>query len=289
MRQRKIQSKQTKNLLRTWFFDKPAKFAVYSFIAMFVVGLLYSLIAMLLNISDARPLILLEFAAFIWSICYLIKQLPHDNMYHGDFVALTNGYGILTTFIPLVTLLFVGANFSAIKYKLVIMHATAPTALWFIIFCATIVYLYFFGLIVSSIYAKYKRALEIGIKQWKIICSFPFAFIMMWTPGYLIKDNKTNSALTIKSRWFSKLNKWVIANKQNTWMAFLTLILFTNVFSGTSSLLLTGCLIILYVLLYIKHKKDFLKNINRGYALSAIGINVIIIFVLIIQELTKAN
>ena len=120
MRQRKIQNKQKTNLLRTWFFDKPAKFAVYSFIAMFVVGLLYSLIAMLLNISDARPLVLLEFAAFIWSICHLIKQLPHDNMYHSDFVALTNGYAMITTFIPLVTLLFVGANFSAIKYKLFI-------------------------------------------------------------------------------------------------------------------------------------------------------------------------
>jgi hypothetical protein len=55
--------------------------------------------------------------------------------------------------------------------------------------------LYLIGVALSGIYAKYKRATTLGIKPWKVILSMPFAFLLMWTPGYLIKDKDTKSVL----------------------------------------------------------------------------------------------
>ena len=275
--------------IRTWIFDKPAMFAVLSFGIMFIVSLLYSAVASLLNISNSYPLGILLFLSLVWSIYYLIKKLPHEKMYRGDFIAITNACSLLAVGIPTLTILLVGNNINALKQKLFFMYMTNSNMLWIVFLCTALLYLYVFGIILSGIYAKYKRATEIGISKWKVICSFPFAFLLMWTPGYLINDKQNGSNLTIKTRWYSKFNKWIIANSQNTLLAFLIIVFLTNMFSGLESLLLTTFLLVIYVLWHVKHKKDFLKNINNGYALSAVSINLTIIFILLVQGLIKAN
>lgn len=288
------QKKQLKNnhkksnyssLLRTWIFDKPAFFAVLSFGIMFIVSLVYALIASVLNLSDSRPLFFLLVISFVWSICYLIKKLPHDEMPRNDFIAITNACCLITTFIPIITLLITGTNIALIKRKLFFMNMHNPGMLWVMFLCVALLYLYVFGLVMSNIYAKYKRAREIGIDNWKIICSFPFSFFLMWTPGYLINDKKNTSKVQIKTHWFSRLNKWIVGNKQNTILAFCILLLLSNMFAGLSTLLWIGFLLAIYILWYVKHKTKFLKNINNGYALSAVSINIACIIILIISSL----
>ena len=289
-RTKNIQKKQNDATpLRTWIFDMPAKFALVTFGLMFVISVIYAAVASLLNTSDTRPLLFILFLSFIWSICYLVKKLAHTNMYRDGFIAITNACCIITACIPSVILLFTGTNIEAVKRTFITMHITHPSTIWIILLCAAILYLYVFGLVISNIYAKYKRAREIGISKWKIICSFPFAFLLMWAPGYLINDKKNDSGIMIKSKLYSKFNKWVVANTQNTLATFLVLVMLNNVYSDASSLLLTLFLLVIYTLWYIKHKKDFLKNINRGYALSAVSINMITIFMLIITALTHVN
>ena len=52
--------------------------------------------------------------------------------------------------------------------------------------------------------------------------------------------------------------------------------------SGTPTLALSLILLGIYTLWYVKHKTDFIKNINRGYALTAVGINIAIIIVMLV-------
>jgi len=285
-----IKKKQTtSSMLRTWVFDMPAKFALISFGLMFCLSLVYAAIASLFNIPDTRALLIILFASFIWSIYYFIKKLPNTNMTRNGFIAITNACSLIAICIPTIVLLLAGVNVATAKQKFMIIYVTHPGFIWFMLLCIALLYLYVFGVIISNIYAKYKRAREIGISKWKIICSFPFAFLLMWAPGYLINDKQNGSNVIIKSRWYSKLNRWVVANLQNTLIAFLVIVVLNNMFSGSSSLLLTAFLLVIYALWSIKHKKDFLKNINRGYALSAVSINMITIFMLIITALISAN
>ncbi len=107
----------------------------------------------------------------------------------------------------------------------------------------------------------------------------------MWTPGYLIKDKEIKSGLEIKSHWYSKLNKWVLSNFGNTLFVFLLLIFFKSLIAGTATLVLAIISLIIYALWYTKHKSDFIKNINQGYALTAVCINLAILLAVITQYL----
>jgi hypothetical protein len=141
--------------------------------------------------------------------------------------------------------------------------------------------LYLFGLAISGIYAKYKRCKEMGITPWKIFLSMPFAFFMLWTPGYLIEEKTKKSNLQIKSKWFGNFNKWVLSSFNNVLFVFLFLTICKTMIAGLPTMVLCAVLLIIYTLWYVKHKSDFIKNINNGYALTAVGINIAIILAVI--------
>jgi len=162
------------------------------------------------------------------------------------------------------------------------MYMFHPTLFWIMTVCGVFIYLYVFGLAISNIYAKYKRAVEMGINKWNVIASMPFAFLLMWTPGYLISDKKHNSNLQIKTKWYAKFNKWIVSNSNNTLLMFVFLLLF-NIFYDVSALLWIAFLLVIYALWIVKHKSNFLKNINQGYAWTAIGINFAAIVVIIVS------
>lgn len=277
---------QTKtNSLCNWLFRKPAMFALLSFSILFVTIFLYSMIAAIFNISSAEPLRVLLILAFIWNIYYLIKKLPHTDMHRDDFVAIVNGCSLIAIFIPLITLFAVGYNLRILQYRFMWLYAYHPVLLWIIGIFITLLYLYVFGVMLSNIYAKYKRAVQIGISKKMVIASMPFAFLLMWTPGYLIPDSKQISNLKIKSKWYSKFNNWVVSNETNTLFMFLLFVLLTNVFSGALSLLLTGALLIVYALWILRYKTKFIKNINQNYAWCAVGINIAILIVILLRML----
>ena len=87
--------KKTSNQLKQWLFNKPAVFTLLSFIFISVFILIYSLIASWLNINHEQNLLfglVLFLLPFIYPVYYMIKKLPHDNMYRNDFIAIVNTY-----------------------------------------------------------------------------------------------------------------------------------------------------------------------------------------------------
>ena len=269
------------NQLKTWLFDKPVVFALLTFLINCVVGIAYAIFASVFAITAAWPLVLLLIASFCWTTYYIVKKLPHDNMYRDDFVAITNGCCLISVLIPSITMLLLGSDIQLIKYKFMMLYFWHPVTVWFLVTFFILLYLYLLGLAISGFYAKYKRARELGISKWKVILSMPFAFLLMWTPGYLIPAKKSESNLTIKTKWFANLNKWIVSDTSNTLLAFLVLILLRNVFAGLPALLLTLFLLMIYTLWVLKRKASFVKNINNGYAWTAVVINITTIIVVI--------
>ena len=278
-----MQKEKTK--LKSWLLIKPLMFTLWCLILGTILGFAYSFIQSIFNFESMIPLYILCALTFILPACYIIQKLPHEKMGQNDFVAITNGAGFISIIASLVAILTIGFYGENIQRDMLMMYILHPTIFYGILLFVFVTSLYLIGVALSGIYAKYKRATTLGISPWRVILSMPFTFLLMWTPGYLIQDKEIKSELEIKSSWFKKLNKWVLANFNNTLFMFLLLLFFKCVIAGTATLVLSALLLILYVLWYVKHKSDFIKNINKGYALTAVGINLAILFAVIIQHL----
>jgi hypothetical protein len=205
-------------------------------------------------------------------------------MSRHDFVAITNGCAFVSILFSLFTIPFF-AYFKNLQEKILELYILHNSLFTVFVIALVIIALYLIGLSLSGLYAKYKRCNTIGISPWKIILSMPFAFFMLWTPGYLIEEKTKKSNLEIKSQWYSKFNNWVLSSVNNTLFVFLFIVLFKSLVAGVATLVLTTTLFVLYTLWYVKHKSDFIKNINNGYALTAVGINIAIILAVLSQAI----
>ena len=272
-----------KTQLKSWLLTKPITFMLWFLILGLILSFGYSVIQSVFNFESMIPLYVLLALTFILPACYMIQKLPHDKMNQSDFVAITNGAGIISIIASLVAILTVGGYGKNIQRDMMILYVSHPTMFYILLSFIMLTSLYLIGLAISGIYAKYKRATTLGISPWHVILSMPFAFLLMWTPGYLIKDKEIKSGLEIKSHWYSKLNKWVLSNFGNTLFVFLLLIFFKSLIAGSATLILAIISLVIYALWYTKHKSDFVKNINKGYALTAVGINLAILLAVIIQ------
>lgn len=279
----KKQTTQTPTLIN-WLFYKPLLFAVSTFIGVSAVVLLYALIASMLTLSKT-PLIIGGTIVVLYTIYYLIKRLPHDNMTRKDFIAITNGASIISIASSIVAIFTIGFYGAIIQQKMMMLYLLHPTIVNIMLIAIALLSLYLFGVAISGIYAKYKRVTTMGVSPWKAILSMPFAFLMLWTPGYLIEDKDKKSNLLIKSKWYNRFNNWVISNFSNVLFVFLFLLFAKSVIAGLPTMILTIALLIIYTLWYVKHKSEFVKTINNGYALTSVGINIAIILAVIISSL----
>lgn len=272
-----------KSLLSTWLFKQPLIFTAAYFIISTALIVLSSIINAVFNINSFSVLMSALFISFVFSAYYfLIKKLPHEEMRRDDLIAITNGCSLIAIVMPLIMLLFTGTNVNVIQHKIMWMYIMNPTVLLLIGILITLFLLYMSGVALSGIYAKYKRAVTMGISKWKVLCSIPFAFLLVWTPGYLIPEKNVKSNLTIKTKWYSIFNNWVISDITNTVLTFLVLLLLKNAFSGFPVLLLTFGLLAIYGIWYLKYKNNLTKIMNRGYALSAVCINITLILAMLI-------
>lgn len=274
-----------KTQLKSWLLTKPITFMLWFLILGLILSFGYSVIQSVFGFESMIPLYVLLALTFILPACYMIQKLPHDKMNQSDFVAITNGAGIISIIASLAAILTVGGYGKNIQRDMMILYVSHPTMFYILLSFIMLTSLYLIGLAISGIYAKYKRATTLGISPWHVILSMPFTFLLMWTPGYLIKDKEIKSGLEIKSHWYSKLNKWVLSNFGNTLFVFLLLIFFKSLIAGTATLVLAIISLIIYALWYTKHKSDFIKNINQGYALTAVCINLAILLAVITQYL----
>ena len=274
---------KNKTQLKTWLLTKPVAFTFWSVILGIIFCFGYSIIQGAFNFETITPLYVLCALTIILPACYVIQKLPHEKMNQSDFVAITNGAGLISIIASFIAILTIGIYGNQVQHDMMTLYILHPTTFYILLSFIVLVSLYLIGVAISGIYAKYKRTVTLGISPWKVILSMPFAFLLMWTPGYLIKDKDIKSALEIKSQWYSKLNKWVLSNFGNTLFAFLLLIFFKSVIAGSATLVLAIISLVIYALWYTKHKSDFVKNINKGYALTAVGINIAILMAVIMQ------
>lgn len=270
-----------KNQLKQWLFNKPVLFT-FVFIGLgLIFGLVHSLISTFITMESPTLLYLMFVFSFIFSVYFMIKKLPHDKMYRNDFIAIVNGGAFISILFSL--LMIFTPHDPNIKPKVMWLYIMHPTLFTISVIAITLIGLYLVGLAISGIYAKYKRCIEMGISPWKVILSMPFAFLMLWTPGYLIAEKNKKSNLQIKSNWYTNLHQWIINNFNNTLLVFLLILLFKTSVSGLPTMILTVSLLVIYTLWYVKHKSDFVKNINNGYSLTAVGINIAIVIAVLLQ------
>ena len=278
--------KQNKTQLKSWLLTKPLGFALLCICFGALFALAYALVQTLLGIESIIPIYVLCILAVVLPTWYMIKGLPHEKMNQSDFVAITNGASIISVIASFVIIFGVVFHGFFIGRDIMALYLFHPTTFYTLLCVSIFASLYLIGVTISGIYAKYKRAVTLGIAPWKVILSMPFAFLLMWTPGYLIKEKenvKTN--LEIKSNWYSKFNKWVLANANNTLFMFLILLFIKTLGAGVTTLIFSALLLVIYVLWYTKYKSDFVKNINDGYAMTVVGINIAVLLAVIVTQI----
>ena len=276
---------QIKTQLKTWLFTKPIIFASLCIGFGLAFGLCYALIQTFLNFESMVPIYILFGLSILLPACYIIKKLPHTDMNQNDFVAITNGAGIISIAASFLAIILAMVYSNVSQHGILTLYMFHPLKFYTLVLLTLFSSLYLIGVAISNIYAKYKRAVTLGISPWKVILSMPFAFLLMWTPGYLVKGKDGKSGLKIKSSWYNKLNKWVLSNFNNTLFAFVFLLFFKSVIAGTMTLVLATISLIIYTLWYVKHKSDFVANINNGYASTAVCINLAILIAVLTQLL----
>lgn len=269
--------------LKQWLFNKPAIFSLMLIGLVLGLGLIYSFIQSLLHFDGMMIHFYLIFGvSFLYSAYYMIKHLPHEKINRNDFIAITNGASIISVVSSIAIFSAFELFGPALRYKAMMFYLLHPVLLGCLLFVFFLFASYVLGVAVSGFYAKYKRATTLGIAQWKVILSMPFTFLMLWTPGYLIEEKSQKSNLLIKSKWYSRFNKWTLSNFTNTLFIFLFLLFMKAAIAGLTTLILTVVLLAFYTLWYTKHKSDFMRNINNGYALTNICINIAILLAVII-------
>ena len=278
--------KQNKTQLKSWLLTKPLGFALLCICLGTVFALVYALIQTVLGIESFIPIYALCILTFVMSTWYMIKKLPHDKMNQSDFVAIINGVNIISVIASFIVIFGVVFHGFFIGRDIMALYLFHPTRFYTLFGVSIFVSLYLIGVTISGIYAKYKRAVTLGITPWKVILSMPFAFLLMWTPGYLIKEKENiKSNLEIKSNWYSKFNKWVLANANNTLFMFLILLFIKSLGAGITTMIFSALLLVIYALWVTKYKSNFVKNINDGYAMTVVGINIAVLLAVIATQI----
>jgi len=278
--------KQNKTQLKSWLLTRPLGFALLCICFGTLFALVYALVQTLFGIESFIPIYVLFTLSFILSAWYMIKKLPHEKMNQSDFVAIANGTNIISIVASFVVIYGVAFRGFFIGRDVMALYLFHPTTFYTLFGISVFVSLYLIGVTISGIYAKYKRAVTLGISPWKVILSMPFAFLMMWTPGYLIKEKENvKPNLEIKSNWYSKFNKWVLANANNTLFMFLILLFIKSLGAGITTMIFSALLLVIYALWYTKYKSNFVKSINDGYAMTVVGINIAVLLAVIAVQI----
>ena len=92
-------------------------------------------------------------------------------------------------------------------------------------------FLYICGIFFANLYAKYRRCRAMGVPAWKIICSMPMGFALLWTPGYLLPDNHNpDYVIPIRAKWYTRFTNWIIQNPITTVLSFIIMTVFSESF-----------------------------------------------------------
>lgn len=272
--------KKTLSLL-SWVLFTPLKFAIISFllIILFIIG-----IGLVIPSADNFITLLTIFIAIISAAIMTLYKMPRKNMDRYGFVALNNAHILIGTTAFIIAVSLIAANQNVILIYLMWLSTKFDILLTVLTALISIFFLYLCGIFVTNIYAKYIRCREMGISWWKIICTMPFGFSLLWVPGYMLKEeNKNTPAIIINAKWYNNVTEKITSNSTYTTLAFVLITAYAGLFYGLYSSILTLVSTLVFVIwMRIIGLSGFHKQFNKKYAYFAILTN-IIIFISIIS------
>ena len=273
-------SENKSQCLMSWILWRPLKFALTLLGLGIAVMIPYEIVSA--PIGGATALVtlgILSIAAIVFATYLLFHRLPHDNLDRYSFVALENAQAYVLALAVFVAML---AIMQAQSFLISLaMMGTAGNVIFVLLAAVMFVaYAYLVGLSLANVYAKFRRGRAMNIPTWKIICSIPFGFNLIWIPGYILPDEKApkTPVIPIHASWYKKLTNWIVSRPSRTILAFAILTLFTGFMFGIQTIFWT-CAAILLFAIWISGvgAKRFCKNIGGTYATVAVVLNIIMI------------
>ncbi len=265
--------------LKQWLVSTPIFFALTSFL--FAVTL--SVLAGLLMPKSETTLSIIGITMIVTTLIsaiLAIRKIPTRKMDRPGIVTIFNTKMILLA-ITAISSLIMALNLMPLQMWLfsLMQHPTGIVIGFLLAVCLVLLSLYILGVTIMGIWACFLRARTMNIPLWKIICSIPFGFDMLWVPGYFIptKPNK-KPIVTTNAKWISNLTNWTIIRSSNAGFLFTALIIGTGIFNGLATTLLSLSVLLLFAIWIMQMgDKKFEKNIGNTYATTAVIINIAII------------
>lgn len=273
-------SENKSQCLMSWILWRPLKFALTLLGLGIAVMIPYEIVSA--TIGGATALVtlgILSIAAIVFATYLLFHRLPHDNLDRYSFVALENAQAYVLALAVFVAML---AIMQAQSFLISLaMMGTAGNVIFVLLAAVMFVaYAYLVGLSLANVYAKFRRGRAMNIPTWKIICSIPFGFNLIWIPGYILPDEKApkTPVIPIHASWYKKLTNWIVSRPSRTILAFAILTLFTGFMFGIQTIFWTCAAILLFAIwVSVVGAKHFCKNIGGTYATVAVVLNIIMI------------
>lgn len=275
---------ETKQQLSVWLLWSPLKFAFTAFGSMLVLFLIYSFIMPLVLKGESlhaslELLVAIWLFALVIAAILMIRNLPRENLDRYSFIALNNAQMFLLSGLFITFSLIIAPYAQTIMAKAFLFDIRFMMIAIFVM----LLYLYLFGLFFSNLYAKFRRVRAMGISSGKAICSLPFAFALLWIPGYIVPEQKVETpVLQLNEKWYRNLTNQIASYPLTTAVILICLIAFSGFFFGFNLTLLTLILSVVFaVWAKIQGNEKFRKNISKNYANFAVTLNVILIILAI--------
>lgn len=273
-------SENKSQCLMSWILWRPLKFALTLLGLGIAVMIPYEIVSATIGGATALATLgILSIAAIVFATYLLFHRLPHDNLDRYSFVALENAQAYVLALAVFVAML---AIMQAQSFLISLaMMGTAGNVIFVLLAAVMFVaYAYLVGLSLANVYAKFRRGRAMNIPTWKIICSIPFGFNLIWIPGYILPDEKApkTPVIPIHAPWYKNLTNWIVSRPSRTILAFAILTLFTGFMFGIQTIFWTCAAILLFAIwVSVVGAKRFCKNIGGAYATVAVVLNIIMI------------
>lgn len=269
--------------LTTWLFTAPFKFAIFSFIITTLITFGYSVLSGIFfptaDQVSMTPLFILLTLGIAMCVYLTVRKLPNIKMDRPSFIAIYNAQIIFLLLLFAVSTYLLISHQQELFFHLMMFDMRNSGFFALIVIIIALYFLFLIGTAIINLYLKIRRIQEFNIPNWKIICSFPFGFGMLWTPGYLLNTKSIKKpSQPIKSKTYSKITNWALENTTNTISMFVLITILSGFFVGTMPILITFISALIFGL-WVSHTgtKEFGKQIHKNYATSAVIINIIMI------------
>lgn len=275
--------------LLSWLLWYPIKISLISFLLFLVFILITSIIFP--SIASNTFIAGLLLSSIIIAAVITLYKMPNKNMDRYSFVALNNAQLFIVSTICMILFAIIKANQSAIisYFMLLSTNFTKPLLILFVL--AALFALYLIGTQIINLYSKYIRCREMGIAHWKIICSIPFGFSLMWLPGYLLNDqNKNTPAVIVSARWYNKFTNKILSNSILATITIILLTIYSVFFYGFNTIFITLISALIFAIWFrISGLSQFRQHQGKAYSYFAILANIVMLIGFLAIILTPAK